>query len=670
MEKRSRIETLGYLEDLCAEISNVLGITTFTIYGGTIAEALVNHRLSKNDVDVAIKGKSKKIILKCIFSLIKNQFEITYPYLEYTIYKNEKVIIVKARKKELFLDLTFMHDPDKVGLFDGETVYYDWPKKKFIDKYNTVLAIKNKSFKFIRAPGSENPYLVSSRFIRLCSKYNASLLAKEHKPIIKRIGEEFSKMSRHSNNPAQQLSLVSAVLTSIIRAKKKKLFIAEMVESQILKNCLPKIHHALVMLHADSTKIEKIKKIQSKTNIVHVLMACLKNKKARLALAECIKGLAQRDWSLEDIAAGYYALAIIESKPNKLLDKKRKRKKKVFMRGGSLSQIYAIGNIVIKSYTGPYRRGYEKLKKEVNYLQNLPSNLKKNFPHVIDYADNGDSFCYAMPYYKDYKTLAEISLDKDVPIEEVWSSLERVITFLRKKMFCSKHLEVEKDFIVIKEFNRVNSALQVLSQMKEYSRLTNLESIMLNKENLISPVRILSDLKFVKKVRRLLSERQLVLHHGNFHLANILVKKDKFILIDPRGELFGTREYDYSKMLAHLLMHYDEIFFDKFCLKERGGSFLFSLTDPLSKKRTEYLKEKYIKYIKENFNFSQSWFKKLSILAAFHTISLTSYHARRENTPPERVKAYYLSGLKLLNAAYKGKINFIKQLFEIEDSGI
>lgn len=322
--------------------------------------------------------------------------------------------------------------------------------------------------------------------------------------------------------------------------------------------------------------------------------------------------------------------------------------------GGSLSTIYQYGDIVIKEYAGKDPRGYEKLKKEVYFLQNLPPQVSNHFPKVLEVIDEKEYFAFSTPFYKNLPCLSNSFMGtQDITL--LWNRLKNILSYMDTHVYSLNNQPPTDDFIQNSQFYRIDKAVYVLSNLNFYSKLTQNQYLYFNGEKLINIKRIISLLKNYDTYQ-LISPKTVSFFHGNFHPANILANDKDFILIDPRGEYLGSKDYDMSKMYAHLLIRYDEIHHDMFELvKHNFNSFSLYYNKDNTGKRYNYIHNCFIDYEMGVSNESQKWLKKIRLLAAFHIISFSSYHARKINPCADRVMAYYLCGIKLFNDHLNGK---------------
>jgi hypothetical protein len=332
----------------------------------------------------------------------------------------------------------------------------------------------------------------------------------------------------------------------------------------------------------------------------------------------------------------------------------REKKRGRTLKGGSLSDIVIQDGTVVKEYSGPHQRGFDKLRKEVRYLRELPESLRPYFAEILSVEDSEERVRYAMPFYRDMPSLTDSALGRK-DICRIWEVLRTVLKFSDENLYTVGEAETPEDYVSKTQFERVDGALEALSVQKAVSHLVKDRWVRINGERLENAPAILAQLRQDPAVQELLRPEKLSLFHGNFHTANILSDFVRFLLIDPRGEASGSRDYDTAKMFCHFYMRYDEIHEDNFSFRhDKRSEYQIELTETKLKKRYDFLLKKFLNYESERTS-SPDWERKMILLAGLHAISFSAYHARKKEPNAERVSAFYLSGVKLLNDYLKGR---------------
>ncbi len=290
------------IENLMKSISYKTGIKEFILFGGNVIDYFLSKKLNTLDIDIIIEGTNTKKINKIIQDLKNRGFHVSKKR-RYYILMDKKIYLLQATKDKFNLDIAFTNEPKILpGPFNALSMYCEFPGKICYDPYGCIDSIKNKSFSCIPSKNfkNENPYILISRFILLCSKYNASISqSKEHKKII----EEFNKKKKTFKidttfKKEVFLSFISKIFKSILLSKNKKRFIKELKDSDILIDTFDELNEALKI--AGSKKYGKnIHKIKDKLNLINYFGQILQSKKKKKYFS-IIGKLSSREWDEGD----------------------------------------------------------------------------------------------------------------------------------------------------------------------------------------------------------------------------------------------------------------------------------------------------------------------------------------------------------------------------------
>lgn len=287
---------------LMEEIHDMVGEDEFILYGGTPIDILLNENTKVHDLDIAIKGINKHKIKKFREKIKKEEFEIIEPCREYYIYKNKKVILVYAKNKKWFLDVVFLNDPQLIGQFNIETLYFRYPQLDYTDKFNALDGIKKKKIKLIRGMKKENPHLLLGRFLRLCSKYNISL--KDNIKILSELKNQLKKWKISSNfHKDAYLSCISSLFKSIVQSRNKMFFMEILIDISILKILFPEMKH-MIKFYKEELILD-ISKTKTKLDVVVLFYKYLKASDRQL-FRNKIKALKIRKWDDQDLECSKY----------------------------------------------------------------------------------------------------------------------------------------------------------------------------------------------------------------------------------------------------------------------------------------------------------------------------------------------------------------------------
>lgn len=170
----------------------------------------------------------------------------------------------------------------------------------------------------------------------------------------------------------------------------------------------------------------------------------------------------------------------------------------------------------------------QKILNEINWYKNIPFFLKSKTPKIFDWNVFGDEAYYSM-HKIDKPSLRELFLffDRDI---ELWKKILSTCVNVYKSMIAYKYDYSSFDFI----FNKT----------KERSRGFEVSNFL--------------D-EFKKTGQALDTSTHLI--HGDFIPSNLFwdeINQD-IILIDPRGEMFGSKYYDWAKLKHSFNYYYDFI---------------------------------------------------------------------------------------------------------------
>ncbi len=212
----------------------------------------------------------------------------------------------------------------------------------------------------------------------------------------------------------------------------------------------------------------------------------------------------------------------------------------------------------------------EKLKMEIEYYKNLPSDLRIFFPRMLDYSIAPEKTFQVLEYYS-YPTLSEIYCYEDAP-NFVWKRVLEKLSRITFDEFSSTGQQVVESQPTLREvfIDKTESRnLELAKRHDQLSKLLTSHELKINATKYMGVPEILSQ---SKKVLDLLTSQNSVIH-GDFCLSNILCEPDSnnIKLIDPRGgfseaSCFGPQLYDVAKLGHSFLGRYDLIIADKFVL--------------------------------------------------------------------------------------------------------
>lgn len=286
---------------LMKKIHNIIREDKFILYGSTPINLLTNTKTKIRDLDIAIKGINRYKIKKFVEKLKRKRFKIIEPWREYYIYKNKKVILVYAKNKKWFLDVAFLKDPQMVGLFNIDSLYFRYPQLDYVDKFKALEGIRKKKIRLIRKIDEENPHLLLGRYLRLCAKYSIQLDKKFILDLKERISKWKIKKDFHKS---AYMSCISSLLKSIYYSRDKRNFVGILIGTSILGTIFPEIHKVTTKLKKDDF-LKNLSQIKTKVDIIILLDKYLKGSDRKL-FREKIRTLKIRKWDEQDTKCAKY----------------------------------------------------------------------------------------------------------------------------------------------------------------------------------------------------------------------------------------------------------------------------------------------------------------------------------------------------------------------------
>ena len=304
----------------------------------------------------------------------------------------------------------------------------------------------------------------------------------------------------------------------------------------------------------------------------------------------------------------------------------------------------------------------EKLINEAKWLINLPKDLKNHFPEVLNYNLEGDHVYMDLKYYP-YKSLRRSLMSGEIDKTKAKEILSKVFDFLFEKLYTKEIKNYEKDFVNKVYFDRIFDRLE-LSKKKSniFREIIDKKTLKINGKEFSNIKPLISSLKSEKDLLDALNPTRLSLLHGDLHFDNVLIDKEnpeKFILIDPRGKMYGggvggDYTYDLGKVYHCLNGLYDFIHENKFDLSinndldDLNANFKIQRSVELDQYKgvLSGLPTLFNKYdlLKEDKN----WKIRASFSEVAHFCSMAPFHIK--GAGDEKIAlGIYLRGVMLLN---------------------
>lgn len=287
----------------------------------------------------------------------------------------------------------------------------------------------------------------------------------------------------------------------------------------------------------------------------------------------------------------------------------------------------------------------EKLRDEINYYLNIPSEIMSFFPEMLSYTPDWSS--YRMEFIP-YNNLSDLIVANKISYEEGVFIINQLINILEKIHATPKTSKTKisiRKFCVEKTLRRVNE----LNNIDYFEKFLQKNIIKINNED-IENFELFKQKLIDEFINTKINDTLCTVIHGDFCFSNILycpIKND-IKLVDPRGSfnstgIYGHPYYDYAKLLHCLHGEYDYILNEHFDLIEKDNfKFYLSIhSSQLIKKLRDYflllLKNKGI-----DLNY-------LFLIEGTLFISMASLHYESL----QRQKVLFLKGLIILNEVLK-----------------
>jgi hypothetical protein len=295
-----------------------------------------------------------------------------------------------------------------------------------------------------------------------------------------------------------------------------------------------------------------------------------------------------------------------------------------------------------------------RLLDEMNYYQNLPSDLSIYFPRVIGKKDNLENdglYHLSMEYYS-YENLGKKLISNSFS-EDFWKKTFKFINLFMKN--CQHHELKDTSNHCLQMFvektEREQTAL--IEKFPFFASFDKHRDIFLNGKEIRNFSEIWPVIKKYIVDNFLIEDYQYI--HGDFCFSNMLYGEAltgdvvlKFI--DPRGSFgnllgYGDVYYDLAKISHSVNGGYEYFINDQFEVSIEDNLCRLTYLDSIGK--PSEIKDSISKIFSSSFEEYDQ--KKIKILEGTIFIGMCARHYDSET----RQKAMYLTGLKILNEMYE-----------------
>lgn len=338
--------------------------------------------------------------------------------------------------------------------------------------------------------------------------------------------------------------------------------------------------------------------------------------------------------------------------------------------GGSLSEVDALEDRIIKRYSGSIDRGSEKLHNEYKWLCAIPTSLMEEmpliFPKAIRFNIEQGKMCTELHISRLHRLSLSKAILKDlITADRTRAFFKTSLDVLINKVYSMRNGVVEPDSGYSQyHSSRITLAKKYLRRLPYMEPILNAASITVNGTTCPSINQFLSWLD--DTCHKIFLSTTLLSIHGNYHLDNILVdwensaSPNTITFIDPRGDLLGYPHYDIGKLLITLEGYYDEIHYGYYELtaRRKGNSYDISLQ----------IDERHNPHYEMCLRELNGWLDKFSevekvqkrnfqwmILTTecIHILSFCFYHAFGPGSEPNRIRAFIAVFALLVKRLFK-----------------
>ena len=322
--------------------------------------------------------------------------------------------------------------------------------------------------------------------------------------------------------------------------------------------------------------------------------------------------------------------------------------------GGSYSKLnYRL--IVKKEDEGA---GRQKLINEIKWLLGLPEELKPYFSEVLAYDIESRKVFFDVPYYGS-RNLREHIFDGHFDSDATVSFLEKLLDWMFENVYSRRISDAPDNWIMDKHINRVLGRLPEVSVKSPLlGKIIQAQRVIINGKEYANIPELFTVLAGMDSLIKSLNPSELIMRHGDLHFQNILVysENDKgFMLVDPRGELYGSDlYYDLGKLWHSFHGKYDFIHSDQFRLKlSWNGNTPVAEYELTNKFSTDVYNEIHAKFLRlitkyDAVNRDSLWEMKALFAEAADFCSVSTFHVGKAKTH-DRPILLYLVGVELIN---------------------
>jgi dTDP-glucose pyrophosphorylase len=288
----------------------------------------------------------------------------------------------------------------------------------------------------------------------------------------------------------------------------------------------------------------------------------------------------------------------------------------------------------------------EKLKSEVFWYENIPTELKVLVPKLINFEEKKGHAVLTQELYG-YHPLSEIFILGEKSIEDWILILTRLFKLHKyfEKYEIKKIKTIEKSIKWLYFNKTIERIKELRCQNSFWQQIFEIEFIRINGIVYKNVSLLINEIE--NYCEKLTKSTEITVCHGDFCFSNILFDSLNFVfkLIDPRGRLdnemtiYSDPRYDIAKLRHSVCGLYDFIVNDLFFIKIKGNDFYYDIL--IDKNYLELEKTFDTLAVQNGFEVND-----IRFIEGLLFLSMIPLH----NDSCSRQKAFYLKAVVLINA--------------------
>lgn len=303
----------------------------------------------------------------------------------------------------------------------------------------------------------------------------------------------------------------------------------------------------------------------------------------------------------------------------------------------AFNEIRMVENVIHKSGNSS-----SKIEAEAFWFENLPPELKRFTPHIIDSGNSEEGFSYALEYLPNLP-LNELFVHGKLHHNQWVSIINKVASFISS----SSQVEINPELQGSISESFISLVVEKTHQrITDYSSSNNIDldkPFVVNQQKLPSLSSIISIC--IEKTLDLPEQKSVL--HGDLCFSNILYDSriNDIKVIDPRGidfygdfTIYGDQKYDIAKLTHSVIGLYDHIIANRYKL-EIIHDYNYNLSFELSSEIEEFQDF----FLTKSFNTIEV--KSIIPLTILLFLSMLPLHSDRK----DRQKALLINALRLYN---------------------